>query len=48
LGLALLWLGKHLRSPWVWRALDAVVALMMWGTALVLGAGLVRAGLGTA
>ncbi len=40
LGLAVLWLGKRLRHPGVWRALDALVALMMWGTAMVLGWGL--------
>ena len=37
LGLAVLWLGKRLRHPGVWRALDGLVALMMWGTALALG-----------
>ena len=41
LGLAMACLGRHLNSPGVWRALDALVALMMWGTALWLLAGLV-------
>ena len=41
LGLAMACLGRHLDSPAVWRALDALVALMMWGTALWLLAGLV-------
>lgn len=40
LGLSLLWLGQRLRSPHVWRVLDGLVALMMWGTALTLGLGL--------
>ena len=40
LGLCLFWLGQRLRSPKVWRALDGLVALMMWGTALILGWGL--------
>lgn len=40
LGLAVLWLGPRLQSPAAWRALDALVALMMWGTALVLAQGL--------
>lgn len=39
LGLSLLWLGQRLRSPYVWRVLDGLVALMMWGTALTLGLG---------
>jgi len=34
LGLAALWLGRRLNSPRIWRALDGLVALMMWGTAL--------------
>lgn len=42
LGLSLLWLGQRLRSPKVWRVLDALVALMMWGTALTLGLGLLK------
>lgn len=33
LGLAVFWLGRRLNSVAVWRALDALVALMMWGTA---------------
>ncbi|MBC7598543.1 MAG: LysE family transporter [Polaromonas sp.] len=41
LGMAMACLGRHLNSPGVWRALDALVALMMWGTALWLLAGLV-------
>ena len=40
LGVCLLCLGPRLRQPGVWRALDALVALLMWGTALVLGLGL--------
>ena len=34
LGLAALWLGRRLNSPRIWRALDGLLALMMWGTAL--------------
>jgi L-lysine exporter family protein LysE/ArgO len=30
------WLGRRLNSVRVWRALDALVAFMMWGTALAL------------
>jgi L-lysine exporter family protein LysE/ArgO len=41
LGLAVFWLGQRLGRPSVWRALDGLVALMMWGTALVLLWGLV-------
>ena len=41
LGVAMACLGRHLNSPAIWRALDALVALMMWGTALWLLAGLV-------
>ena len=41
LGVAMAGLGRHLDSPGFWRALDALVALMMWGTALWLLAGLV-------
>lgn len=41
LGLGLMLLGQRLRAPALWRALDGLVALMMWGTALVLGWGLV-------
>jgi L-lysine exporter family protein LysE/ArgO len=33
-------LGQRLQSAAVWRALDGVVALMMWGTALALVWGL--------
>ncbi|OGB30620.1 MAG: lysine transporter LysE [Burkholderiales bacterium RIFCSPLOWO2_12_FULL_61_40] len=40
LGFCVLWLGQRLQSPATWRALDGLVALMMWGTALVLGWGL--------
>lgn len=40
LGLCVFWLGQRLRNAAVWRALDALVALMMWGTALVLAWGL--------
>ncbi|ABM38994.1 LysE/ArgO family amino acid transporter [Polaromonas naphthalenivorans] len=40
LGLAMWSLGSRLNAPWVWRALDGLVALMMWGTALWLLAGL--------
>jgi len=41
LGVAMWSLGSRLNAPWVWRALDGLVALMMWGTALWLLAGLV-------
>lgn len=41
LGLAVFWLGQRLGKPAIWRALDGLVALMMWGTALVLLWGLV-------
>ena len=40
LGGAAFWLGRRLNSLQVWRALDGAVALMMWGTALWLLAGL--------
>lgn len=40
LGVAMLCLGPRLNSPGIWRALDLLVALMMWGTALWLLAGL--------
>lgn len=40
LGLCVLGLGQRLQSPAAWRALDGLVALMMWGTALTLGWGL--------
>lgn len=33
LGAAAFWLGRRLNSLQVWRALDGLVALMMWGTA---------------
>jgi len=41
LGGAAFWLGRRLNSLQVWRALDGAVALMMWGTAAWLLAGLV-------
>ncbi|CAM3668907.1 LysE/ArgO family amino acid transporter [Polaromonas hydrogenivorans] len=41
LGLAMWSLGSRLNAPWVWRALDGLVALMMWGTGAWLLAGLV-------
>jgi L-lysine exporter family protein LysE/ArgO len=40
LGLTLFWLGRRLNSVAVWRALDGLVALMMWGTAAWLVASL--------
>lgn len=36
LGMAAFWLGQRLNTRKVWRALDVLVALMMWGTALAL------------
>ena len=42
LGLAMWLLGRRLNSPLFWRALDGVVALMMWGTAGWLLIGLVH------
>jgi L-lysine exporter family protein LysE/ArgO len=39
-GIAVFWLGQRLGSATLWRWLDGVVALMMWGTALWLVAGL--------
>lgn len=42
LALAVLWIGKRLQSPQLWRALDGLVALMMWGTAAMLAFGLLR------
>ncbi|TSE35633.1 LysE/ArgO family amino acid transporter [Tepidimonas charontis] len=33
LGAVAFWLGRRLQSVAVWRALDGLVALMMWGTA---------------
>lgn len=41
LGAAAFWLGRRLHALNIWRALDAAVALMMWGTALWLGWSLV-------
>lgn len=41
LGVAMWSLGSRLNAPWVWRALDGLVAVMMWGTAVWLLAGLV-------
>ena len=43
LALCVLWVGKRLQSPGLWRVLDGLVALMMWGTALMLAANLLRA-----
>ena len=40
LGLSALLLGQRLQSPALWRALDGLVALMMWGTAGMLAYGL--------
>lgn len=40
LGLGVRWMAPRLQSPKVWRLLDGLVALMMWGTALMLGRGL--------
>ena len=40
LGLAMWRVGSRLSAPWIWRALDGLVALMMWVTALWLLAGL--------
>jgi L-lysine exporter family protein LysE/ArgO len=42
LGLGVFWLGQRLNSPAVWRVLDGLVALMMWGTAAVLAWGLLQ------
>ncbi len=36
LGTLAFWLGRRLQSVAVWRALDGLVALMMWGTAAAL------------
>jgi L-lysine exporter family protein LysE/ArgO len=33
LGVAVFWLGRRLGSPALWRGLDGLVAVMMWGTA---------------
>lgn len=41
LGLGVFWLGQRLNNPRIWRTLDGLVALMMWGTALALLWGLV-------
>jgi L-lysine exporter family protein LysE/ArgO len=41
LGVALWCVGRKLNSPAVWRAMDLLVALMMWGTAFWLVRGLV-------
>ena len=40
LGAAAFWLGRRLNSLHIWRVLDGVVALMMWGTASWMVAGL--------
>ncbi len=40
LGLGALLLGQRLESPALWRALDGLVAVMMWGTAGMLAWGL--------
>ncbi|MDM7457603.1 MAG: LysE family transporter [Tepidimonas sp.] len=42
LGGAAFWLGRRLNSLHVWRALDGLVALLMWGTAAALIASLLR------
>ena len=42
LALAVLWVGKRLQSPQLWRSLDGLVALMMWGTAAMLAMNLLR------
>lgn len=36
LGVAVFWLGRRLNSALLWRWLDGLVALMMWGTAVFL------------
>jgi L-lysine exporter family protein LysE/ArgO len=41
LGACIMCFGRRLHTPWVWRALDGVAALMAWGTAAMLGWGLV-------
>lgn len=41
LGLAMALVGQRLNSPAIWRALDLLVALMMWSTATWLVMGLV-------
>ena len=40
LGMTVCAIGQRLNSPAVWRALDGLVALMMWGTAVWLLVGL--------
>jgi L-lysine exporter family protein LysE/ArgO len=40
LGGATFWLGRRLNSLHIWRVLDGLVALMMWGTGVWLIAGL--------
>ena len=40
LGAAAFWLGRRLGSVTLWRAIDGLVALMMWGTAAWLVGGL--------
>lgn len=40
LGAAAWWMGRRLGSARLWRLLDGLVALMMWGTAAVLLGGL--------
>ena len=40
LGIAMVQIGQRLNSPLVWRALDGLVALMMWATAAWLVSGL--------
>ncbi|MEO0002369.1 MAG: Arginine exporter protein ArgO [Pseudomonadota bacterium] len=40
LGIATFWLGRRLGSPLLWRVIDGLVALMMWGTAAWLVSGL--------
>ncbi len=40
LGAATCWLGRRLGSATLWRAIDGLVALMMWGTAAWLVGGL--------
>lgn len=44
LGLGARLLAHKLARPAVWRGIDALVAVTMWGTALWLGAGLVHSG----
>ena len=40
LALLVTWIGQRVGGLWVWRALDGLVAVMMWGIALWLVAGL--------